>query len=144
MILKNKFYAVASAKAFIELNGKILILRESPAYKGGSQHGKYVMPGGKIDEGEHFLTALRREVKEECGLQITIGPPFHVDEWRIRIPGKPTHIVGTYFRCKSSGGKVRLNEEFDSYEWIRPQDFTEYPLNPAARRAFASYVKLRK
>jgi 8-oxo-dGTP pyrophosphatase MutT (NUDIX family) len=83
---RRELFAVASVKAFIEKDGKILILRESFKYKAGSNHGQFVLPGGKVDEGEHFAKSLRREVKEECGLQIRIGEPFHVDEWQITCP----------------------------------------------------------
>ena len=134
-------YAVASVKAFVERGGKILILRESPKYKGGSHHGRFVMPGGKVNEGEHFLDALRREVKEECGLAVKIYEPFHVDEWRINVPGKPKHIVGTYFRPASLKGAVNLNSDFASYEWIDPKDYKQYDINDAARRAFVTYLK---
>lgn len=140
MSKQEKKYAVASVKAFIERDGRILILRESAAYKGGSQHGRYVMPGGKVGEGEHFLDALKREIKEECGLRIEVGRPFHTDEWRIHVPGKPTHIVGTYFRCRYIGGEVALNSEFDSFEWIKPAEYDTYDLNQAARNAFRSYL----
>lgn len=127
-------------KAFIERDGKILILRESGAYKGVSEHGNYVIPGGKVDEGEHFAEALKREVREECALAIDIGKPFHVDEWRIDIPDKPRHIVATYFHCRYKSGDVNLNGEFDSYEWIKPSEYKKYNINSAAQRAFVSYL----
>ena len=34
-------------------------------------NGTFEMPGGHIDEGEDLLEALKREVKEECGLDLT-------------------------------------------------------------------------
>ncbi len=137
----NKKFAVASVKAFIEQNGRILILRESTAYKAGSQHGNFVMPGGKVDEGEHFLSSLKREVKEECGLKIKIGNPFYVDEWRINVPNKPKHIVGIYFKCEYLSGKVKLNNEFDKCEWIEPRKYKKYNLNKEAKNAFKNYIK---
>lgn len=140
---KKETYAVASTKAFIEYKGKILILRESPKYKSGSNHGKYVMPGGKVNEDECFSNALKREVKEECGLNIKIGKPFHVGEWKISIPNKPKHIVGIYFFCFSTSDSIKLNEEFDSYKWINPQEYKKYDINFAAKRAFKDYLKFK-
>jgi len=60
--------------------GKVLIIRESPAYKDGTNIGKYDMPGGKIEPGENFILGLQREVREECGLEVTMGKPIHVAE----------------------------------------------------------------
>ncbi|MEE9406396.1 MAG: NUDIX hydrolase, partial [Candidatus Aenigmarchaeota archaeon] len=34
-------------------------------------NGCFELPGGHIDEGEDLLEALKREVKEECGLDVT-------------------------------------------------------------------------
>ena len=141
---KKRLFAVASVKAFCERGGRILILRESKKYKTGSNHGRFVMPGGKVDEGEHFADLLRREVMEECGLRITIGAPFHTDEWRVNIPGKPSHIVAIYFKCASRVGKVKLNNEFDHHEWISPKDYKKYLINVAAKRAFKSYLEWMK
>lgn len=141
---RKEAFAVASVKAFIERKGKILILREAASYKTGSQHGRYVMPGGKVDEGEYFKDALQREVKEECGLSIEVGAPFHVDEWRVSIPGKPSHIVATYFHCRAEEGGIVLNNEFDSCEWIDPNDHGRFDINDAARRAFETYVLWRR
>ena len=136
-------YAVASVKAFIERDGKILILRESPKYKGGGNHGRYVMPGGKISVGEYFLDALKREIKEECGMMaVSTRELFHIDEWHLNIAGVRQSTVATYFRVLWRSGKVKLSEEFDSYEWIEPRNYKKFDLNPAAPRAFRAYLKL--
>lgn len=145
--MKNKeLYAVASVKAFIEYKGKILILRESKKYSGGTNHGLYVIPGGKVNEGEHFLDALVREVKEECGIisKIKIRHPFHVDEWYVSVPGKPRHIVGIYFHCISLKENIVINDEFDTYAWINPRLYKRYPLNKAAQRAFKAFNSAQK
>ncbi|HUB93989.1 MAG TPA: NUDIX domain-containing protein [Verrucomicrobiae bacterium] len=38
--------------------------------------GAYELPGGHIDLGENILTGLRREIKEELGVDVHIGDPF--------------------------------------------------------------------
>jgi|SRR3989338_6125346 len=140
---KKEKFAVVSVKAFIEWNSKILILRESLNYKHGANHDRYVMPGGKVSENEHFLDALKRELKEECDITVKIGRPFHVDEWWINFPGKPKHIVGVYFHCSVKNSKVLLAPDFASYEWIRPENYNKWNVNSAAKRAFKSFLKLK-
>lgn len=138
---KRETYAAASVKAFIERDGKILILRESSAYAGGSYHGQYVMPGGKVNTDESFKRALQREVFEECGLSVDVEEVFHVDEWFIDVPGKPKHIVGSYFACRAKEGEVILNSEFDTYKWIQPTEYERFAINAEAKRAFLAYIK---
>jgi 8-oxo-dGTP diphosphatase len=40
----------------------------------GSMAGKWEFPGGKVEPGESPAAAVAREIAEELGLQITIGP----------------------------------------------------------------------
>lgn len=136
-------FAVAAAKAFVAKDGKILILRESSAYKGGSQHGRYVLPGGKVDEGEPFKYALKRELREECDIEVEVGQVFHVNEWFINIPNKPKHIVGMFFECTHTGGELNVCDEFDHFEWIDPVRYRDYDINDAAQEAFAAYLHIK-
>jgi 8-oxo-dGTP diphosphatase len=65
-----------ATKAFIRRDKKILILRESAEYKEGTNIGRFDVPGGRISPGERFDNCLRREIKEETGLDVEIGAPF--------------------------------------------------------------------
>lgn len=141
---KKEQFAVASMKAFIIKDGKVLILEESPSYKGGTEHNNFVMPGGKVGEGENHAKSLLREIKEECGrdLKVKVGRPFHVDEWEVNVPGKPKHIVATYIECQWLRGEVKLNGEFSRFLWIDPKKYGKYKINAAAKRAFKSYLSM--
>jgi 8-oxo-dGTP diphosphatase len=55
-------------RAFIVHQGKILIIRESSLYNKSPNKGKYDVVGGKVNPGERFDLALKREVEEEVGV----------------------------------------------------------------------------
>ncbi len=65
-------------KAVIVKDKKVLVLREAVTYKEGTNHGRYHFPGGRLNIGEPFLQGLKREVREETGLEITIKNPLFV------------------------------------------------------------------
>jgi 8-oxo-dGTP diphosphatase len=100
-------------KAFIRKGDEVLILNDP--IEGLD------FPGGKIQAGDVDLSAsLKREVREETGLEIDVGEPFAV--WQNIFPiqhkyaGKRIYLVG--FRCTYVAGAVMLSNEHDSYKWV--------------------------
>jgi len=58
--------------------GKVFIARRKP---GGDLGGKWEFPGGKVEEGEGDVDALRREYLEEFGVAVETGPPLAHSEF---------------------------------------------------------------
>lgn len=131
-------------KAFIVRDGKVLILRESGSYVDSTQTGKYDVPGGRLQPGENFAEGLRREVKEETGLDVAFGQPFHMGEWRPTVRGEQWHIVATFVRCESLTGDVVLGTDHDAYEWVEPSEYAKFPLASNMREAFEAYLAARR
>lgn len=138
--MKNikQFVAV---KAFINYKGKILIIKEAPIYKGGTNIGKYDAVGGKINPGEKFNKALLRESREEVGLEkIRIGKPFFIGEWKPIINGEQIQIIGIYVECFSNYDKVKLLKDYDRHLWINPRYYRKYKLIDNVKQAFKAYL----
>ena len=130
-----------ATKAFIEHNGKVLILRESTQYEEGTNVAKYDVPGGRLEPGQHFMDSLKREIEEETGLsEVEVGGPIFVNEWRPKKGNEEWQIVGIFFRCSSSDSKITLSDDHDDYIWINPMDYSEHNLIPNLRRAFEAYL----
>src|SRR5680860_976467 len=132
-----------ATKAFISHQGKVLILRESPKYEDGSNLAKYDVPGGRIEPGQRFDESLLREIQEETGLEVTMGRPFFVNEWRPSVRGEQWQIVGTFFECTANSGEVKLGEDHDDYQWINPEDYRKYNLIDNLHPAFEAYLNTK-
>lgn len=111
-------------KAFIDKDGKLLILRDR-------QTQGYDMPGGKIILGETDLSAsLQREVSEETGLEIEVGKPFFT--WFYTIPVKSAHrsagktIFNVGYRCKFINGNLTLSAEHDKFWWVDRSEYSGF------------------
>ncbi|MBI2662908.1 NUDIX domain-containing protein [Candidatus Woesearchaeota archaeon] len=134
----------AATKAFIIYKDKVLILKESSKYKDGSNIGKYDVVGGRVNPGERFDESLLREIKEETGLDVKIGKPFFVGEWRPIVNGEQWQIIGTFFECFSKSDNIVLSEDHEDFIWINPKEYKNYKLINNLNGAFEEYDKIRE
>lgn len=101
---------------------QILLTRRSPVVR---EPGKWCLPGGHLDGGEPWATALVREVKEEVGLTVLehklVGiysdPTLTVTEQAF-YEGKRGQFVVAFFLVSRYEGEVTPNEEVDQWEWF--------------------------
>ncbi|MFB6175143.1 MAG: NUDIX domain-containing protein [Candidatus Nanohalobium sp.] len=134
-----------ATKAFVEnQEGEVLLLKESAEYEEGANAGKWDVPGGRIEPGQHFRESLEREMLEETGLEAETGEPFFTDEWRPEVKGEKWQIVGTYFRARTGTSEAQLSSDHDEFAWIRPEEFTEYELIGGLEKAFRKFLEDRK
>lgn len=131
-----------ATKAFIVHEGKVLLLREAPKYEDGTNIGKYDAVGGRLKPGQRFDESLLREIKEETGLDVTIGRPFFTNEWRPEVRGEQWQIVGTFFVCTPETANVTLSDDHDEFVWIDPKEYKNYNMIENLYTAFEAYVSL--
>jgi 8-oxo-dGTP diphosphatase len=129
-----------ATKAFLLHEGKVLIVRESSNYADGSNANKYDVIGGRLEPGQRFDESLLREIKEECGLDATIGKPFFVNEWRPVVRDEPWQIVGIFFACYTDTNNITLSDDHDDYQWIDPEKYKDYPIIDNLQVVFEAYL----
>jgi nucleoside triphosphatase len=103
--------------------------------------GQWGLPGGGIEAGEQAETALRRELREEVGLEVSdIEPLLFTDGlYTKRFPGggqRPIYMIFLVYRCKAVGEVVTLNPEFEQYAWVAQESLRNYELNVETVKVF--------
>ncbi len=102
------------ACAIIEQNGRVLATQRSERM---SMPLKWEFPGGKIHAGETAEECLKREVREELGIEIEVRRSLTP-----RTHAYPDFTVTLYpFICRIRSGMIRLHEHAASV-WLIPKD----------------------
>ena len=78
-------------------------------------------PGGKVEKGETFEIALKREIKEELNINIAINNKLGEENYKDEKINVKLH----YFLCSHTSGEIYLNEHEDS-AWISKNEFKNY------------------
>ena len=99
----------------------------------------YNLPGGGLEPGESLHEGLRREVREELGCEITIGPLLLVYEnlpaVGLQVPPYASHGVGLFFQCAlAPGSEPHLPATSDPNQvdvcWVPLTELKHAPLLP--------------
>jgi len=120
----------------IDPAGRLLLVRSR------KWQDRFAVPGGHIELGERMEEALRREVREETGLEVydiefLCFQEFIYDEafWQ------PRHFIFFDFACRTHSNDVRLNDEAEAYVWVSPEEALNLLLEPYTVVAVREYLK---
>ncbi|WP_294609973.1 NUDIX domain-containing protein [uncultured Roseovarius sp.] len=89
-----------ATRAVIVQDQRLLLVNAFP----GEQSDLWCAPGGGAEAGTSLPENLQREVYEETGLRIRVGPPCLVNEFH--EPKSGFHQVEIFFRCTIVEGEI--------------------------------------
>jgi 8-oxo-dGTP diphosphatase len=121
--------------AVIQRDGRILACRRAP-HK--SLAGLWEFPGGKVEPGETDEVALAREIREELGIEITVGA-FIAES--VAPAGEAMIHLNAYWAQTTVAGEVSSTDH-DLMEWFAPASLETVTWAPADVPFLALVLKL--
>ena len=109
-----------------DAQGRLLIQRRPEDALLG---GLWEFPGGKVEPGEALADACRREIREETGLDVTVGREV------ARVPHAYSHFRITMhaYACTLDGGGLTSASD-EPQRWVTPRQLDDFAFPRANRR----------
>jgi 8-oxo-dGTP diphosphatase len=124
----------------VDQQGRLLLARAAPWL---SLRGRWFLPGGGVDHGEHPTSALRREFEEESGLSVELGPLLDVlSDVRVLPDDVSLHTVRLIYRVNSWSGTLRAELEgtTDAVRWVEREELATLPLAHYVEEVVARFL----
>ena len=109
--------------------------------------GYWSLPGGILETGEMLVEGIRREVREETGLEIETLSIFEIFERIMRDDAGRAeyHYVLIDYLCRPVGGTLGAASDVSQVEWVAEADLAKFRVTEGTmgvvERAFRSRGK---
>src|SRR5262245_30849800 len=96
--------------------------------------GQWALPGGGVEPGERIDEALRRETREELGVELVTFRPLLfkdavLDKTYSDGSREPIHMVFLVYQCTLATTILSLNDEFSEAGWFSASDLLALQLS---------------
>jgi ADP-ribose pyrophosphatase YjhB (NUDIX family) len=98
------------------------------------RRGEWSIPGGTVELGEPLTDAVRRELREETGLEVIVGPVIEIFD-RIHRDGDGRvryHFVIIDYLCDAPAGDPVAGTDALEVAWVTPDELDVYKVNAHA------------
>jgi len=130
-----KSFRLAVKAVILDSQQRCLLIRRSPANH--NYVGKWEWPGGKVDTGENFATAVVRETEEETGLEVEITGLAGATSFE--MPN--AEIILLCMEVRILKGEIRLSGEHDDFAWVPLVEFHAWDFPEHHKPLMLDYAK---
>lgn len=88
--------------------------------------GLWSIPGGRLQPGEYLTDAVRREVKEETGLDVEVGDLLGLFE----VVGDPHYVILDYLASAVDGSEPSAGDDVSEVRWVPLNEISSLECTP--------------
>jgi ADP-ribose pyrophosphatase YjhB (NUDIX family) len=121
---------IVGVGAVILVDGKVVLIKR----RFEPLAGQWSLPGGTLEVGESLEAGTAREILEETGLVVDVGPVIEVFDRILFDADKRVryHFVLIDYLCRPTGGTLRHGSDVDDAVLADPSDLERFRLTPKA------------
>lgn len=120
-------------KALIKKDGAFLVVR-------GPYDRAWDIPGGRLHKGEQPSDGLKREIREELGVDIRVGRPFFTEVVTGMVDGEERYFIVFETEMENPNAEFTYQlDEIDRIQWVRPEEIENFDMYPVCREALRKY-----
>jgi 8-oxo-dGTP diphosphatase len=133
---------IASVAVCVFKGDRILVIKRATP----PSQGLWSVPGGMVELGEAIQDTAKREIQEECGIEIDVGEVFHVAN--LVVPDEKGlvrfHYVITYILADYVSGNARPGSDALDIQWATSQELDNLDMSPDVRENMLKAFKLKR
>ncbi|MDP3770936.1 MAG: NUDIX domain-containing protein [bacterium] len=131
---------IVTVKAFVRRGRALLMIRH--------ENGRWDLPGGRMDIPESIGDTLRREIREELGVEIASADFDHpwVWYWEHRSTSRPLvqNIVGIGYSCELASDELKYAPpEHVEHAWVTAEQLRELNMHEGHRAGYLRWFELQ-
>jgi ADP-ribose pyrophosphatase len=133
---------IVGVGAVIMQNGNVVLVKR----RFEPLAGQWSLPGGRLELGETLEAGLAREMLEETGLEVEVGPVVDVFDRILLDPERNVryHYVLIDYLCRPVGGALNYGSDVAAAELADPADLARYRLTPKAASVIEKAVVIAR
>ena len=123
-------------------DGKVVLIRR----RFEPLKGQWSLPGGGVEVGETLEACVAREMQEEIGLEVEVGPVIEVFDRIMKDAENRVeyHYVLVDYLCWPIAGELRAGSDVDAVALVDPSELAPYRLTAKATAVIERALELER